>query len=98
MGYAEPPRQDPGISRAMVSIVKREFHEVKKKKFIGRQVLPWQHEGPRPICHPRMRRILVSNMVRSARTGLEELSTVMLWLVSYAFLLRLPSEVRAMCA
>jgi len=36
MGYAVPPRQDPGISRAMVAIVKREFFEARKKKFIDR--------------------------------------------------------------
>ena len=45
MGYAEPPKQDPGITRAMVSIVKREFFEAKKKKFISRQGPPLQLVG-----------------------------------------------------
>ena len=39
-------------------------------------------------------RSLLSKMVRAADQGKEEMRFSMLWLVSYCFLLRLPSEVR----
>ena len=37
-------------------------------------------------------------MVLAATKGQEELAFSMLWLVSYVFLLRVPSEVRPRCA
>ena len=43
-------------------------------------------------------RDLVTNMVLAATKGQEERAFSMLWLVSYVFLLRVPSEVRACCA
>ena len=42
-------------------------------------------------------RMTVEKMVSAVNRGLEELSYSMLWLISYAFLLRLPSEVRHLC-
>ena len=37
-------------------------------------------------------RAFVSNMVRAVQRGVEDNSYGMLWLVTYAFLLRMPSE------
>ena len=39
---------------------------------------------------------MVVNMVWAVEKGSEELTMAMLWLVSYLFLLRVPSEVSAM--
>ena len=40
-------------------------------------------------------RSFVSNMVRAVQRGVEDSCYGMLWLFTYAFLLRMPSEVRA---
>ena len=38
-------------------------------------------------------RIMVSNMIKAVQQGKEQLAYAMLWLATYTFLLRMPSEV-----
>ena len=75
----------------MNGIAKREAFKSREKKFIQRCIFMCLQ---RPFNVPqRRRRTMVVNMVWAVEKGNEELTLAMLWLVSYLFLLRVPSEV-----
>ena len=81
-----------------MAIVKRELFQARAKMFIDRFL---------PMCVAALSvltpcllqlRIIVYNMVKAVEHGREELNLAMLWLITYTFLLRLPSEVSSICA
>ena len=76
LGFDMPPTNHPGISRATVAIVEREFEAVKTKRFIDRFV----PQACSSVCQRGMVsvRIMVSKMVRAVRHGKEELSCALL--------------------
>ena len=95
LGLDAPPVGHQTIKRAMAGIVKRQLHDPRPKVFITKCV---------PCCGAALAafggcvyalvRSIVTNMVRAVQRELEEQSFAMLWLVSYLFLRRLPSEAR----
>jgi hypothetical protein len=93
MGFEAPPVGHPAIRRAMCAIAKRELFVSRPKMFIERCALVgvWCRSSNAVLCC----RSFVSNMVRAVQRGVEDSCYGMLWLVTYAFLLRMPSEVRA---
>ena len=95
LGFEAPPVGHGAIKRAMIGIVKRQLSVPRPKHFIDRRACT-QHADPRlRVC---CLRTFVSNMVLSVQRGLEDTTFAMLWLISYTFLLRLPSEASACTA
>ncbi len=90
-GYEAPPVGHPAIKRAMVAIVKRQLFTQRPKRFIQRRAVCLHIVTARAISCPC--RPIVMNMVLAVNKQLEQLNFAMLWLVSYTWLLRLPSEV-----
>ena len=88
-----PPAKHPAIQRAMVAIIKRELFKQRPKMFIDRWV--------QKVCvvvaclcdAAWVKRAMVLNMVVAVSRGRETMQYAALWLISYLFLLRLPSEV-----
>ena len=88
IGCDAPPVGHPAIKRSMIAIVKRGFYTSRAKMFIDRL------SAMRHLCVPcpgLALRTCVGNMVGMAKD--EDWQYAMLWLVTYVFLLRLPSEV-----
>ena len=77
--------------KAMVAIVKRQLFTQRPKRFIQRRAVCLHIVTARAISCPC--RPIVMNMVLAVSRQLEQLNFAMLWLVSYTWLLRLPSEV-----
>jgi hypothetical protein len=92
LGLAAPPVGHGAVKRAMVGIVKRQLSTPRPKHFIDRCLAVTTCER---VFACGCVRTVVTNMVLAVQRGLEDQTLSMLWLVSYTFLLRLPSEVGA---
>ena len=92
LGFEAPPVGHGAIKRAMIGIVKKQLSAPRPKHFIDRCTCT-QHADP--CLHVGCVRTFVTNMVLSVQRGLEDTTFAMLWLISYTFLLRFPSEVGA---
>lgn len=92
IGCEAPPTGHPALRRAMIAITKRELFTAREKLFIDR----FQFLGlcARAVCHrTKFGRTIVCNLVASAQKKGEGMFYAALWLITYLFLLRLPSEV-----
>ena len=95
IGCDAPPTSHPAIKRAMTAIAKRDMFAAREKKFIDKCKLRLRLSF---ACHCRFTvRKMVANLVFRANRDKsddapEAMGFAMLWLVSYVFLLRVPSE------
>ena len=87
-----PPAAHPALQHAKEAVIKRML-------FAARRALPdppfllpciTQRSLPRPRMF--LQRSTTRNLVKAAQTGLETGTFAILWLMTYVFLLRLPSE------
>ena len=90
MGFEAPPVGHPAIRRALSAIAKRGQFVPRQKMFIPRCVLL---RPPDCLHSDFCCRSFVSAMIAAVRHGKEDRNYAMLWLVTYSFLLRMPSEV-----
>ena len=90
MGFEAPPVGHPAIRRALSAIAKRGQFVPRQKMFIPRCV---PLRPPNGLHSDLCCRSFVSNMIAAVRHGKEDRNYAMLWLVTYSFLLRMPSEV-----
>ena len=68
-------------------------HPAISKAFVAIQKRQFHESKPKYF----VRRWILANLVGMVRTGQEQLSYAMLWLMAYSFLLRLPSEALQAC-
>ena len=95
-GYDAPPVGHPAIKRGMIAIVKRELFNERPKRFIQRRG-PLIHVLVVNFCMCCPCRTMLSNIIRAVDRQLTGLGIGMLWLTSYAWLLRVPSEALPCC-
>ena len=88
---AAPPVGHGAVRRAMVGIVKRQLSAPRPKHFVNRCIAGLYMRAYVAGCF--VVTTFVTNMVLAVQRGLEDQTFAMLWLISYTFLLRLPSEV-----
>ena len=81
---------DPAVRRAKMSIAKRMNHEPRKAMFIRRRVS--QSRVLRHAPHLASPRHVVEKIMRHCALNIEMQRHAFLYLLAYAFLLRLPSE------